>query len=121
MTSQLPGGEPVDRKQLNLEVDKTLDAYRELDAVNVSDTFFEGVQRKIRQAGTDAVRPVSMMKLSLASTVLAVLLLVNGLTLFTVLHKSSTAVSREAAMMTLIDDYAIRTSTIDFDKGTGGY
>ncbi len=112
----------MDRKQLNLEVDKTLDAYRELDAVNVSDTFFEGVQRKIRQAGTDAVRPVSMMKLALASGVLAVLLLINGLTLFTVLHgRSSASVSRKAAMMTLIDDYAIRTSTIDFDKGTGGY
>jgi len=110
----------MDRKKRNEEVDKTFEAYRELAPVQVSDRFFEGVLRKVRLVD-ETDRPVSWLRLSLASAALAAILLINVLTMVMV-YRDGEAVSmtRKQVMMTLVNEYSMRTKMIDYDSGTGG-
>ena len=110
----------MDEKKRNEEVDKTFEAYRELAPVQVSDRFFEGVLRKVRLAD-ETDRPVSWLKLSLASAALAAILVINVLTMVMAYRDGeAVSVTREQAMMTLVNEYAIQTKMIDYDTGTGG-
>lgn len=108
----------MDRKQIDLEIDRTMDTYRELDAVNVSENFFAGVQRKVRLAESPVEQQASWWKLSLASAAMAVILLVNVLTFVTVVRSDTgKTVDRQAVMAVLVDDYGIKTAAFDLESG----
>lgn len=107
--------------ELDQDVQKTLDTYRDLDPVTVSADFFVGVQRKIRLSREETQKPLGWLKLSLGTAALAVVLAINIFTVAAVLQNTeSEPQARRQAMLTLVDEYAIQTTAFDYDAGTGG-
>lgn len=106
----------MNKKNTNWEIDKTMAAFRDLDPIDVSDSFVNRVEHQIQTSGRMVDRPVPLWKLSLASAMLILILALNVTVLFSAIRAESVqaANTRKQALSVLMNDYAIGTGTIEY-------